>query len=140
MNDVIAPKRSSLRPKLVEATMFLKLSMSLIPINLVDVVESLIWNTLIPFSLELVDDIDDPNDKRRHNALYCITGHRDQYRANGLAFMPVFNTGVIFSFFFFFSFPNDNENEQDDDEEQDHDDNDDDDDLLPMPVEIEEVD
>jgi hypothetical protein len=36
--------------------------------------------------------------ERRHNALYCITGHRDQYRANGLAFMPVFNTGVIFSF------------------------------------------
>jgi hypothetical protein len=42
--------------------MFLKLSMSLIPINLVDVVESLIWTTLIPFSLELVDDIDGPND------------------------------------------------------------------------------
>jgi hypothetical protein len=62
MNDGIAPKRSSLRPKLVEATMFLKSSMSLIPINLVDVVESLIWNTLIPFSLELVDNIDDPND------------------------------------------------------------------------------
>jgi hypothetical protein len=33
MNDVIAPKWSSLRPGLVEASMFLKLSMSLIPNN-----------------------------------------------------------------------------------------------------------
>ena len=33
MNDVIAPKQSSLKPGLVEATMFLKLNMSLIPNN-----------------------------------------------------------------------------------------------------------
>ena len=38
--------------------------------------------------------------QRRYNALYCITGHRDHYRADGLAFMPVYNTGVIFSYLF----------------------------------------
>ena len=62
MNDVIAPKRSSLKPKLVAATMFLKLNMSQIPNNLVDVVESPVWNTLIPSRPELPDDIDDSND------------------------------------------------------------------------------
>ena len=62
MNDAIAPKWSSFKPVLIEATMFLKLSMSLIPNNLADVVESPIWNTLISFSLELLDDIDDSND------------------------------------------------------------------------------
>ena len=59
MNDVIAPKRSSLIPKLVTSMMFLKLNMSIIPNNLADVVESLIWNTLIPSCLALPDDIDD---------------------------------------------------------------------------------
>jgi hypothetical protein len=62
MNDVIAPKRSSLKSRLVEATMFLKLNMSLIPYNPTDVAESPIWNTLIPSHLELLDDIDDSND------------------------------------------------------------------------------
>ena len=59
MNDVIAPKRSSLIPKLVTSMMFLKLNMSIIPNNLADVAESLIWNTLIPSRLALPDDIDD---------------------------------------------------------------------------------
>ena len=58
MNDVIAPKRSSLIPKLIVAAMFLKLNMPLIPNNLANVAESLIWNTLIPSPLELLDDID----------------------------------------------------------------------------------
>ena len=40
MNDVIAPKRSSLKPKLVTTMMFLKLNMSLIPSNPVEVAES----------------------------------------------------------------------------------------------------
>ena len=62
MNDVIAPIQSSLRPRLVKAMMFLKLNMSLIPKNLVDVAEFPIWNTLIPSCLELLDDIDDSND------------------------------------------------------------------------------
>ena len=62
MNDVIAPKRSSLRLGLVEATMFLKPNMSLILENLADVVESLIWNTLIPNRLELLDDINEFDD------------------------------------------------------------------------------
>ena len=49
MNDVmIAPKRASLKPILVEATMFLRLNMNLIPNNLADVAQSPIWNTLIP--------------------------------------------------------------------------------------------
>ena len=38
--------------------------------------------------------------QRRHKTLYCIMGHHDQYRANGLAFMPVLNNGVVFSFSF----------------------------------------
>ena len=59
MNDVIASKRSSLIPKLIEAAMFLKLNMSLNPNNPMDVMESPIWNTLIPSCLELPDDIDD---------------------------------------------------------------------------------
>ena len=62
MNDVIAPKRSSLRPKLTTTTMFLKLNMSLIPNNPADFAESLIWNTLIPFCPKLLDDIDDSDD------------------------------------------------------------------------------
>ena len=62
MNDVIAPKWSSLRPGLVEASMFLKLSMSLIPNNPTYVVESSIWNALIPSCLELPDDIDEFDD------------------------------------------------------------------------------
>ena len=40
MNDVHAPKRSSLKPRLVKATMFLKLNMSLISNNPTDVTES----------------------------------------------------------------------------------------------------
>ena len=40
MNDVIAPKQLSLRPILVEATMFLKVNMSLIPNNPVDVTQA----------------------------------------------------------------------------------------------------
>jgi hypothetical protein len=40
MNDVIAPKWSSLRPKLVATTMFLKLNMSLTPNNQTDVADS----------------------------------------------------------------------------------------------------
>jgi hypothetical protein len=62
MNDVIAPKQSSLRPRLVEATMFLKLNMSMIPNNPTYVVESPIWNTLIPSRPELPNDIDDSDD------------------------------------------------------------------------------
>jgi hypothetical protein len=52
MIDVIASKWSSLKPILVEAMMFLRLNMSPIPNNLANVVESLIWNTLIPSRLE----------------------------------------------------------------------------------------
>ena len=44
------PKRLSLRPRHVEAEMFLKLNMSLIPNNLVDVVESPIWEQLYSIS------------------------------------------------------------------------------------------
>ena len=62
MNDVITLKRSSLKPELVEATMFLKLNMSLILNNPTNVTESPIWNTLIPYCLELPDDIDDSDD------------------------------------------------------------------------------
>ena len=62
MIDVIPPKRSSHRPRLIEATMFLKLNMSLIPSNPTDVAESPIWNTLIPSRPELLDDIDDSDD------------------------------------------------------------------------------
>ena len=47
-----------LKPELVEAMMFLKLNMSLIPKNPTDLVESLIWNTLIPSRPKLPDDID----------------------------------------------------------------------------------
>ena len=42
--------------------MFLKLNMSLIPHNLTNVVESPVWNTLIPSRHELLDDIDDFDD------------------------------------------------------------------------------
>ena len=62
MNDVIAPKRSSLKPKLIEAEMFLKLNMSLNPNNLAYFMEFLIWNTLVPSRLKLSDDIDHSND------------------------------------------------------------------------------
>jgi hypothetical protein len=59
MNDVIAPKRPSLRLGLVEAMMFLKLIMSLILNNSTDVADSPIWNMFVLFHLELLDDIDD---------------------------------------------------------------------------------
>ena len=62
MNDVIALERCAVKPKLIVATMFLKLNMSLILDNPADVAESPIWNTLIPSHLELPDDIDDSND------------------------------------------------------------------------------
>ena len=64
MNDVITPKRLSLRPRPVEATMFLKLNMSLISNNLANVADSLIWNTLIPSCPELPYDIDNSNDSK----------------------------------------------------------------------------
>ena len=67
MNDVIAPKRSSLRPGLFEAAMFLKLNISLILKNPVDVTESPIWNTLIPPCHELPDDIDDSDDNENED-------------------------------------------------------------------------
>ena len=59
MNDVIAPKRSSLKPRVIEATMFLKLNMSIIFNNPTNVAKSPIWNTLIPSHPKLPDDIDD---------------------------------------------------------------------------------
>ena len=59
MNDVIAPKQSSRRPGLVEATMFLKLNMSFISSNPTSVTKSPMWNTLIPSRPELLDDLDD---------------------------------------------------------------------------------
>jgi hypothetical protein len=62
MNDVIAPKRSSLKPKLIEATTFLKLNMSLIPDNLADFMESPIWNNFNPSRPKLSDDIDHSDD------------------------------------------------------------------------------
>ena len=62
MNDVIASKRSSLIPILIETMMFLKLNMSPIPNNLAYVAESPIWNTLIPSRFELLDDVDDSDD------------------------------------------------------------------------------
>ena len=63
MNDIIAPKRSSLRPKLVEAVVFLKLNISSILNHPEDFAESPIWNTLISSCPELPDDIDDSDDK-----------------------------------------------------------------------------
>jgi hypothetical protein len=62
MNDVITPERPSFTPGLVEATMFLKLNMSLILNNPTNVAKSSIWSTLIPSHLELPDDIDDSDD------------------------------------------------------------------------------
>ena len=62
MNNVIAPKRSSLKPGLFEAAMFWKLNMSLILNNPADVMESPIWTTLIPSHHELPNDIDDSDD------------------------------------------------------------------------------
>ena len=59
MIDVIAPTRSSLRLGLVEATVFSKLNMSMFLNNSAYVVESPIWNTLIPSRLELLDGIGD---------------------------------------------------------------------------------
>ena len=59
MNDVFAPKRSSLKPKLIVAMIFLKLNMSLIPNNPIEFAESPIWNTLIPSRPKLPNDIDD---------------------------------------------------------------------------------
>ena len=73
MNDVIAPKRSSLKLKLVVATMFLKLNMSLIPNNLAYVVESPIWNTLIPSHPKLPYDIDDSHDKYEEEEESLVT-------------------------------------------------------------------
>ena len=67
MNDVIAPKQSSLRPRLIEATMFLELNMSLIPKNPTYVTESPIQNTLIPSCLELPDDIDNFDEEEDDN-------------------------------------------------------------------------
>ena len=62
INDVIAPKRSSLKPTFVVVVMLLKLNMSLIPNNPADIVESPFWNTLIPSRLELPNDMDDSDD------------------------------------------------------------------------------
>ena len=62
MNDVIAPKWSSLRPKLVEVGYVFELNMISILNNPTDVTESPIWNTLIPSRLELPYDIDDFDD------------------------------------------------------------------------------
>jgi hypothetical protein len=56
-----AMNRSSLRPGLVEAAMFLKLNMRHILNNPTGVAESLIWNTLIPPCHELLDDFDNPD-------------------------------------------------------------------------------
>ena len=64
MIDVIAPNQSSLKTGLIQATFSLKMNMSLIPNNLVDVSESMIWNTLIPPQPVLPDDIDDSNDNK----------------------------------------------------------------------------
>lgn len=47
---------------LVEATMLLNLNRSLIPNNITIVLESLIWNTLIPSRPKLTDDIDNSDD------------------------------------------------------------------------------
>ena len=47
---------------LVEATMLLNLNRSLIPNNTTNVLESSIWNTLIPSRPELTDDIDNSDD------------------------------------------------------------------------------
>ena len=86
MNDVIAPKRSSLRPGLVEATMFLKPNMSLILENLADVVESLIWNTLIPNRLELLDDINEFDDYENEEG-----GDDDDDEDEDLSLVPIEN-------------------------------------------------
>ena len=59
MNDVVKPKWSSLRPRLIEAMMFLRVNMSMNPNNPTDVIESPIWNTLILSHPKLPDDIDD---------------------------------------------------------------------------------
>ena len=59
MKDVIAPDWSYIKLGLVEAMMFLRLNMSLIPNNPTYVVKSPIWSTLIPSRLELPNDIDD---------------------------------------------------------------------------------
>ena len=62
MNDVVASKRSSIGTGLVEAAMFLKLNISSILNNPIDIVESPIWNTLISSCPELPYDIDDSDD------------------------------------------------------------------------------
>jgi hypothetical protein len=67
MNDVIALKWSSLKPKLIATTMFLNLNMSLIPINPAGFAESSIWNTLIPSRPQLPDDIDDSDDNENED-------------------------------------------------------------------------
>jgi hypothetical protein len=64
MNDVIAPKWSSLKPKLVASTMFLKFNMSLFPNILADFIKSPIWNTLIPSHPKLPNDIDNYDDNK----------------------------------------------------------------------------
>ena len=73
MNDVIAPKWSSLKPKLVAAMIFLKLNMSLIPNILVDVAKSPIWSTLIPSRSKLPDDIDDFDDDEEEEEDNCLS-------------------------------------------------------------------
>ena len=50
------------KPGLIEATVFLKRNMSLIPNNPIDIAEFPVWNTLIPSRHELLDDIDDSHD------------------------------------------------------------------------------
>ena len=62
MKDVIAPKWSSLKPGLIETSMFLKMNMSLILYNPGNVAESPIWNTLIPPRPKLPYDIHNTND------------------------------------------------------------------------------
>jgi len=89
MNGVIAPKRSSLKPKLVAATMFLKLNMSLIPNNLVDVTESPIWNTLITSHLELPNDIDDFDDNEEDDDDEEQEDNDDDDKDDDLSPMPV---------------------------------------------------
>ena len=49
----------------------------------------------------------EPTSQRRHKTLYCITVHRDQHKANGLAFTPVWKYGRLFFFSFLFFSNND---------------------------------
>ena len=65
MKDVIVPKRPSLRPGLIEATMFLKVNMSLMPNNPTYVTIFPIWNTLSASHPKLSYDIDNSNDNAK---------------------------------------------------------------------------